>query len=174
MPQLAEYNFDEDDYTPSMTGLLGAYPARPLTPINPADPAMLGYPATFPIEIAMRTSPVDAICAGYHITPEQWDIIRYDPTFLGDLKRAMDLLKEEGASFKLKAKLSAEEVLKTAFRTIHDPKTPPNVAADLMKSVVRWAGYDAPTAAAGVAAGSGFSISINFNGDKPEMKTING
>lgn len=148
-------------------------PAKTVAPINPHDPARLGYPATLPIEIAMRTASTRAICEAYGIAEEEWELIRHDPTFLSDLQRAVDMLKEEGMSFRLKAKLQAEELLKTSWRMIHNPATPPSVAADLIKSTARWAQYDTPQQAQ-VSAGSGFSIAINFNGAKPELKTING
>ncbi|MHB0965290.1 MAG: hypothetical protein ACYC36_02440 [Bellilinea sp.] len=149
-------------------------PAKSVAPINPHDPAQLGYPATFPIEIAMRTSGTRSICEAYGITEEEWNLIRHDPTFLSDLQRAVDMLKEEGMSFKLKARLQSEELLKTSWRMIHHPDTPPNVKADLIKSTARWAGFDTPTAVQQGSGGSGFSISINFAGDKPDLKTING
>jgi len=146
-------------------------PARTITPVNPADPARLGYPATLALEIAMRTSGTRAVCEAYGITEEEWELIRHDPTFLDDLQRAVDMLKEEGMSFKVRAKLQAEELLKTSWRMIHNPHTPPNVAADLIKSTIRWAGHEA-AASATAAPGSGFSINIHFAGDKPAMKTI--
>lgn len=149
-------------------------PAKSVAPINPHDPARLGYPATLPIEIAMRTSSTRAVCEAYGIAEEEWEQIRHDPTFLADLQRAVDMLKEEGMSFRIKAKLQAEELLKTSWRMIHNPQTPPSVAADLIKSTARWAQYDTPPSANQAQPGAGFSISINFNGDKPEMKTING
>ena len=147
-------------------------PAKTIAPVKPADPARLGYPVTLPIEIAMRTSGTRDVCEAYGITEEEWELIRHDPTFLGDLQRAVEMLKEEGMSFRIKAKLQAEELLKTSWRMIHNPATPPSVAADLIKSTARWAQYDTP-AATQVQPGSGFSISINFNGEKP-MKTIDG
>jgi len=151
-----------------------AEPARTVTPINPTDPARLGYPATLPIEIAMRTSSTRAVCEAYNITEDEWNLIRSDPTFLADLQRAVDMLKEEGMSFRMKAKLQSEELLKTSWRMIHNPNTPPNVAADLIKSTARWAQYDVPPSQQQAAPGSGFSIAINFTGSAPEIKTING
>lgn len=174
MTDLDDMDFDADNYTPAMNSRVLAEPARTMTPCNPADPARLGYPPTFPIEIALRTSPVDEICEGYGISPEEWALIQNDPTFLADLKRAMDMLREEGMSFKVKAKLQAEELLKTAWREIHNVATPPNVRADLIKATVRWAGYETTSAQGnGNAPGSGFTIAINFTGDKPEPKVIN-
>ena len=156
-----------------LTSLL-TEPARSVTPLNPADPARLGYPPTFPIEIAMRTSGTQEICEAYGIVESEWELIRHDPVFLGDLQRAVEMLKEEGMSFRMKAKLQAEELLKTSWRMMHDPNTPPAVRADLIKSTMRWAQYDTPPAVNGAAAGAGFSIAINFTGDRPEPRVING
>lgn len=144
-------------------------PAKKITPINPHDPATLGYPETLPLELAMRTSSTRAVCEAYGISEEEWDLIRFDPTFLDALQRAVELLKEEGMSFKVRARLQASELLKTSWRTIHDPNTPPNVRADLIKATVRWAGYDVPPSQQQVAPGSGFSIAINFNGKEPRV-----
>lgn len=141
-----------------------AEPARSVTPIAPSDPARLGYPPTFPIEIALRTSSTRAICEAYGIDEDEWELLRHDPLFLADLGRAMKLVAEEGMSFKLKAKLQAEELLKTSWRTIHDIGTPPNVKADLIKATMRWAEYDTPPAreGAGGAQAGQFAINIQF------------
>jgi len=147
-----------------------AEPSRTITPLNPSDPARLGYPATLPLELAMRTSSTRAICEDYGITEEEWECIRHEPLFLDDLKRAVEMLKEEGMSFKVKAKLQAEEILKTSWRLIHDPTTPPNVRADLIKSTVRWAGYDVAPGSQQTTPGSGFQFNIVFsNGDQPKL-----
>jgi hypothetical protein len=164
---------DAFDFPSSMPSLL-TEPAKSITPINPADPARLGYPPTLPVEIAMRTSSTRAVCESYDITEDEWELIRHDSTFLADLQRTVDMLKEEGMSFRMKAKLQSEELLKTSWRMIHNPNTPPSVAADLIKSTARWAQYDVPPSQQVVTAGSGFSININFAGEKPEPKIING
>jgi len=143
-----------------------AEPSRTITPLAPTDPARIGYPPTFPIELALRTSSTRMICEAYGISSEEWDRIRYEPLFLADLERAVELVKKEGMSFVLKAKLQAEELLKTSWRTIHDKDTPPNVKADLIKATMRWALYDNPKVAAVEGGGGnsvpGFAIQINF------------
>lgn len=149
---------------PSVSCML-AEPSRAITPIAPSDPARLGYPPTFPFEIALRTSSTRAICEAYNIDEDEWELIRHDPAFLGDLERAVKLVAEEGMSFKIKAKLQAEELLKTSWRTIHDPGTPPNVRADLIKATMRWAEYDTPPARDNLVGGGrgAFAINIQFN-----------
>lgn len=140
-------------------------PSRAVVPLAPSDPARLGYPPTFPIELALRTSSTRAICEAYGIEEDEWNLIRVDPTFLADLDRAVKVVAEEGMSFKLKAKLQAEELLKTSWRMIHDPNTPPQTRADLLKSTMRWAEYDVPPQkqdAPGTNRGS-FTINMQFN-----------
>jgi hypothetical protein len=75
------------------------------------------------------------------------------------------MVKKEGMSFRLKARLQAEELLKTSWRLIHAPtdEVPPSVKADLVKATMRWAGYDNKETAAG-AVNNGFNIQINLGG----------
>lgn len=152
-----------------------AEPSRSMTPINPSDPARLGYPPTFPFEIALRTSSTRAICEAYNIDEPEWELIRHDPTFLGDLERAVKLVAEEGMSFKIKAKLQAEELLKTSWRMIHDASTPPQTRADLLKATMRWAEYDQPPGKEGGSSGGGrasFAINFQFAGAAPQSLRV--
>jgi hypothetical protein len=151
-----------------------AEPSRSITPVNPSDPARLGYPVTLPIEIALRTSSTQSVCESYGIDDDEWELIKCDPTFQADLQRAMEMLKEEGMSFRVKAKLQAEELLKTSWRMIHDVNAPPAVRSDLIKATMRWAQYDVPSSGQQGVPGSGFHISINFSGDRAEPRLING
>jgi hypothetical protein len=65
-------------------------------------------------------------------------------------------------SFKLKARLQAEELLKTSWRLIHAPaeEVPSSVKADLLKATMRWAGYDIKEQA---VAGGGNALNIQIN-----------
>lgn len=129
----------------------------------PADPAMLGWPPTLPIEIALKTAPMDSIREAYGYSKEDWLALKYNSDFLVDLKTAIDMVKKEGMSFKLKAKLQAEELLKTSWRLIHSgSETPPSVKADLLKATMRWAGYDAKEALPGNANQTALNIQINL------------
>ena len=130
---------------------------------RPADPAALGWPPTLPIEIALKTAPNDSIREAYGYSKEDWSALRYNPEFLADLKAAVDMVKTEGMSFKLKAKLQAEELLKTSWRLIHGgSEVPPSVKADLLKATMRWAGYDAKEAANSGGNQTALNIQINL------------
>lgn len=128
------------------------------------DPARLGYPPTLPIEIALKTAPLATIREEYGFSEEQWEALRHDPVFLADLAKAVEMVRQDGMSFKLKARLQAEELLKTSWKLIHGPadEVPSSVKADLIKATMRWAGFDDKGAAAAAAA-VGTALQININ-----------
>lgn len=135
--------------------------------ITPEDPAELGWPPTFPIEIAMRVAPLQEICLAHNITREEWTRLRADPGFQNTLAGYVKLLRDEGTSFKLKARIQAEELLKTSWELIHGVDTPAAVKADLIKHTIRFAGLDASIEQKAQANGGGsnannFQININL------------
>lgn len=133
-------------------------------PVNPEDPALLGYPATLPIEVALQTAPIKDICMAYGITREQWNQLRVHPQFVADVRAAHEELKKEGMSFRMKARLQADELLKKSWQMIHEPfdRVPANVKADLIKFTVRAAGLE-PDSKGGVGGGgSGNNLQINI------------
>ena len=108
------------------------------------DPAGLGWPATLPLEVALRTAPLKDICAAYGLSREEWDALRANPRFIADVQANAEELKKDGMSFKVKAKMQAEELLKRSWKMIHEKYdvVPPSVQADLIKVTIRAAGLD--------------------------------
>lgn len=100
------------------------------------------YPPMLPVELALRINSPKAICEAYGLTREEFEELAANPTFQADLKRAMEAVRRDGMSFKLKARLQAEELLKTSWTLIHNPAIPPGVRADLIKFTIRAAGLD--------------------------------
>lgn len=137
---------------------------RVVSAIRPEDPAQIGtYPPTLPIEIALRVAPLKEICEAYNISQEQWQDLRHDPVFQRDLAAAVELVRKDGMSVKLKAGLQAEEMLKTSWAMVNDNTgdIPPSVRADLLKFTFRVAGLIEPpqASAANVPA---LNIQINL------------
>lgn len=131
---------------------------------NPGkDPASIGWPPTLPVEIALKTASMNDIRDAYGYSNEEWTRLKDDPGFLADLAAAVQMVKKEGMSFKLKARLQAEELLKTSWRLIHSPtdEVPSSVKADLLKATMRWAGYDMKEQAVG-GGGNALNIQINL------------
>lgn len=133
------------------------------TSINPENPAEIGtYPPTLPVEIALRTAPLPQICQAYNISHDEWLVLKDDPVFRADLAAAVELVKKDGMSFKLKAKMQSEELLKTSWKMIHsnNEDVPASVRADLIKFTVRAAGLAEPAEKAGANANN---LQININ-----------
>lgn len=132
------------------------------------DPAMIPlYPPTFVVEIALQTASVKEICQEYNISRDDWNILRHDERFIADLTTARAELQKSGMSFKMKAQLQSEELLKTSWRMIHDTRgnVPASVRADLIKFTIRAAGLDGSkdqAANAQANAVAGLSITINL------------
>jgi hypothetical protein len=126
------------------------------------DPALLGWPPTLPIEVAMREMPIARICEHYGISRDTWGDLRQNPAFQAEVAAAVEALKKEGVTFKMKAKLQSEELLKTSWRMIHDPtdSVPPSVRADLIKFTIRAAGLDGSKEAAAVGQQAPLQIQI--------------
>lgn len=134
-----------------------------MTPIQlPANPALKGYPASLPLEIALKTAPLKDICAAYEIDRDQFQQLLENPTFVADLAAANELVAKEGMSFKLKSRMQAEELLKTSWQMIHSADTPPSVKADLLKATVRWGGLEQDAKASSAQQGNTLAIQINL------------
>jgi hypothetical protein len=136
------------------------------TTLNPMDPSELGWPPALPMELALKTAPVKEICVAYRLTREDYDRLRQDPLFVGAVTKYRDALaKDGGLSFKLKAQLQAEALLRKSWDMIHDPDpdiVPANVRADLIKFTIRAAGLDGSKDQAN-GAGVGNALQININ-----------
>jgi hypothetical protein len=132
------------------------------------DPAHLGFPPQLPIEIALREEPVKDICEAYGIDRAKWSEIRTNPMFVNALSAAAEMLQREGMTFRTKARLQAEELLKTSWLLIHssNDQVPPAVKADLIKHTIKFAGLDASIDqknAGGGGGGFGNALQININ-----------
>lgn len=132
---------------------------------SPPDPAAMGWPATLPIEVALQASSPEDICDAYNLSEQDWTALLDNPSFRQEVADAADALKKDGMSFKMKARLQAEELLKTSWALIHSPNddVAPSVKADLIKFTIRAAGLDgSKDQAANQQQGPALSIQINL------------
>lgn len=134
------------------------------------DPTSLVWPPTLPIELALKTASPAELREEYGYGREEWEALRHNPVFLKELAGACELVRQEGMSFKLKAKLIAEENLKEVFRMTRDPACPAAVRGKLIELTARWAGFDPRTngedaAATGALVANTLQIAINLGSD---------
>jgi len=132
--------------------------------ISPHAPTSWSDRLAFDIALALEGSgeSVDDIRQGHGISTAELIRFNKDPVFLKRVEHYQTEIKENGLTFKLKARAQAEELLTTSWSMIHNPDVSAAVKADLIKSTVKWAGLEAKTdEGAGNAAG-GVRININF------------
>ena len=101
------------------------------------------------------------------VTPQDLESYMNDPSFGTALEAWRSDIKEHGMTFKMKCQAQAEALLPVAWDMVNDPKTGPSVRADIIKSIVRWAGLDFNPKSLETDTGpTQPSIIINM-GDKP-------
>lgn len=149
MPNVIEY----EEETPQAPAVI--------KPVRPANPSVLGWPPMLPFELAMRQHPPKVICKAYGIDKEEFETLVDDPHFAKAYTDAVEGLRKEGMSFRIKARLQAEAMLDKSWKMVMDESTPNTIKADLIKSTVRWAGYEPKGPEVG-AGGSAFMIQINL------------
>lgn len=133
-------------------------------PFDQKDPSGLVWPPTLPIELALKTASPEDLRIEYGYTREEWDALPTNPVFLRDLAGACELVRQEGMSFKLKAKLIAEENLKQVWKMVHadNVTVQPAVKAKLIELTARWAGFDPRTLPEGGGGGPVNANTLNI------------
>lgn len=124
------------------------------------DPSTFGFDPRLPIEIALKTAPLPAICEAYGLDRESFAELACNPLFIKAYEEAVIEVKKDGVTFRKKAQLQADALLNKSWEIIHADGTPSAVKADLIKSTVRWAGWDSKPGEG--VAGAQFAIQINL------------
>ena len=132
------------------------------------DPTSLVWPPTLPIELALKTASPAELREEYGYTQAEWDALPKNPVFMKELAGACELVRQEGMSFKLKAKLIAEENLKQVWKMVHDDtqSVPAAVRGKLIELTARWAGFDPRTNGEGAEGGGALqanTLNIQIN-----------
>lgn len=131
-----------------------------------SDPANVGWPPGLPFELALRQAKPSEVCASYGLAKSDYDRLCQNPLFIAALEQAVEAVEKEGVTFRRKAQVQAEELLKTSWSLIHDENVADNVRADLLKWTMRIAGYDASldqkAATANAQAVNALQIVINL------------
>lgn len=127
--------------------------------VRPVDPSTLGWHPMFPIELAMKTAPVQDVCAAYGVDKATFMVMLDHPMFQKAYNEAVDKLAKEGMSYKVKAQLISEDGLKTVHELINNVDTPASVRMDALKFAARVAGYEQKSGEFGILA----PMQININ-----------
>jgi len=143
-----------------------------LTLFDQKDPSSLVWAPTLPIELALKTASPRDLQIEYGYTDSEWAALRANAVFLRELAGACELVRQEGMSFKLKAKLIAEENLKQVWKMVHADHAlvPAAVKSKLIELTARWAGFDPKGSGEGGGPGgpvnaNTLNIQINLGSD---------
>ena len=129
------------------------------------DPARLGWPVTLPLEIALGEVPIRELFEDAGLTRDDYDRLSANEGFMAQVAHYHEELKKDGMSFKIKARLQSEQLLKRSWDMIHDTTNtvPPNVKADLIKFTIKAAGLSEDKTNANVGpVGTALQININL------------
>lgn len=135
------------------------------------------WPATLPLELALKTGTPQELKEYYQIDDASWMALRTNPDFVAALVEAHQIIREEGKSFQLKARFMSEELLQTTWKLIHsrNDDVAPNVKADLIKSMIRWGGLEPSKNAENVNLNNNaLTIQIDLGGAQEPTRVING
>jgi hypothetical protein len=116
--------------------------------------------------------PISDVLVSEGLTSAEYVGIAQNPTFIQYLNKFTTQLSESGFSFEAKCKVLAEDLLSQYYHMGRDMETPAAVRSKVVENLVEWANLKPKTSAAGMAAGSGFSINIVLPGTQEPATTV--
>jgi len=178
-PHRADFTFCDSQKPQSKTPSLdtSSQPSQNTAMIQtaPHQPQKWDERLPFDVALAMENSgqSLNDVALEYKITPQQLLEFCKDSVFSKKVTFYRDDIRENGITFRMKARMQAEELLMTSYTLIHDPAVSPAVKADLIKSTVKWAGLE-PKANEEVQTqgGGGVSITINMGDSSAQLKMV--
>ena len=131
-------------------------PAPPSTTLHP-------WHARLPFDVAMGDDPT-TLCERFSLDPRQLDMYLLNAAFRREVAAHQKQFREEGVTFRAKAKLQAEMYLEDLHDLVVDKTVAPATRLDAIKSVVKWAGLEPKVEkdAAPTGGGGGTKLVISW------------
>lgn len=131
----------------------------------------------FVLEVAMYLEgsgePLADILKAYNLQPSDLKDFVSQTLFRQKLDAYRHQIRENGLSFRVKARAQAELLLDTSWKVIHDKEVSAAVKADLIKWTAKMAGYE-PSEKDGLAQGQQVVVNINLGEHAPPTRIIDG
>lgn len=128
-------DFDETEQASAYsTDLVPSQPPQfALSSLSPNkwDPRLL-------LDLVIAVDHLDDILERYGLSHEEYSILSSNVVFRRELASIMRDVRENGASFRAKARIQAESYLPVVDDMIWDKEIAPSTRLDAVKSVVRW------------------------------------
>jgi hypothetical protein len=130
-------------------------PAEHPPNVNPWDPRLV-------LDLALAIEDTGPILDRYDLQQEDYDALMRTPSFRRDLALTMREVRENGLSFRHKARVQAESYLEVLDQLVYSPATPASTRLDGIKQAVTW-GDLAPSDKKGDSQQQAQAINISIN-----------
>jgi len=130
---------------------------------TPADPTSAWDPR-LAFELAIEPERASEIFERYHVSDVDAARLIGSHAFLQKIKEYQDEVQKTGVSFRLKARLQAEDLLSTSYMLAQDAETPPAVRADIIKWTAKMGGLEPEAKDKGAGGGAPFVLNISYSG----------
>jgi hypothetical protein len=130
----------------------------------PQSGADLTFDPRIAYEIALGVASPSRVFEKYGVTLEVAQRMIATPHFLATIKKYQEEFAATGVTFRLKAKIQAEDLLTHSYVLATDPEVPAAVRADMIKWTAKMADLEPAEKGkgAGGAVGSGFTLNITL------------
>lgn len=133
---------------------------------EPRSGADLTFDPRIAYELALGVTTPAGVFEKYGVSLEEAKRLIALPHFIQTVKVYKEELTEKGVTFRLKAKIQAEDLLTHSYVLATDPEVPAAVRADLIKWTAKMAALEpGEKDKGGGAAGAGFTLNITFAGN---------
>lgn len=120
------------------------------------------YDQKFCLELAYGMEEPRSICERYGISEAEFEILQNSPQFRGTVNKFVAELAKSGSTFRTKASVLAEDLLKMTHALACDTTTPPVVRLECVKFLAKVGGHDDSAKKELGANGPNFQININL------------
>lgn len=128
--------FPEAGHTFALEG--GSDSSSPLPPSMLAPDSINKWDPRLVLDLAIAVDSLDTILDRYTLTAEQYEALTRNMVFRRELAATMRDIRENGASFRMKAKIQAESYLPVIDDLIWDTDIAASTRLSAIQSVVRW------------------------------------
>lgn len=138
------------------------------------DPGHAGFDPRIAYELALGIEDANEIFARYGVPQDKAVKLLGNELFVKAIKDFKVQVQESGITFKLKAKIQAEDLLTHSYQIATDPDMPPAVRADMIKWTANVAELGPKKDSTGGSGGAALTLAITFAGDQPTSTMVIG
>ena len=136
------------------------------------DPANYSFDPRLAYELALGLESPQEVFDRYGYSTDDAVKLLSNKTFIKTIKDYKLEVQENGITFKLKARIQAEDLLSHSYQIATDTSMPANVRADMIKWTTAVAELGPKRDHSGGGGGSALTLAITFAGGAPETKLV--